>query len=768
MIFEIARHELRRFACSPVLWLLAITFLVQAGYFFLTPLEQASFTATNSPDSVNSVNRSMTEFVFSHLINGVVVRSTEYIYFIIPLITMGLLSSEVQSGSISLLFSSPIRIGQVILGKYLAVIAICLLFVLILLFVAFIGHFYIPAFDLGLVAAGILGMFLLGCVYASIGLFVSSLTKYPVVAALLTLASIIGLNALYNLSQNFGALAHELFRRFSPELYVYEFHIGLVSSKNVVFFVALVGMFLTFTFVRLTSVRNGSSLIRQSAAYLTTIACTLGIGYIASQTHTSFYLDATQTQKHTLSKESQEILSQIQGDWHVTTYSNVLNENGHQGLPKYRIYRREDFDPYTRFNPNLSVSEVLYFDRTVDVGLYERFPDMSNENLAKRFAQRWSIDLATILSPTEIREHIDLSQENNRLTQTITWQGRSTKLWTHDDINVYADEATTSAALRRLLRGAIIVGVTQANGERRTDVSDPSSYRRAFTDVSNRSALAVHGFDFREIDAVASIPDDVDILLIADPEVAFDSAATREILNYIDEGRNMMLIVEPASANIVRPILERLGVRIDPLVEPSRRDPESGDLGPAVGMTARLSENAATLDIRVSKSSARQRVAFNSAGAIRYESSHDFLYTPLLEVEYPKSGFTGDGNDADALSRSSDLQLKPSKILASALTRSLDDNEQRIILVADGDIVDDAQILDIDGPAKLNSKVFHEFFRWLSGGLYPVRVERAEAPDRHINIEPRGFGLPKLILLVIIPGLALLVGGIHLARRQYS
>ena len=127
-----------------------------------------------------------------------------------------------------------------------------------------------------------------------------------------------------------------------------------------------------------------------------------------------------------------------------------------------------------------------------------------------------------------------------------------------------------------------------------------------------------------------------------------------------------------------------------------------------------------------------------------------------------------DGNDADALSRSSDLQLKPSKILASALTRSLDDNEQRIILVADGDIVDDAQILDIDGPAKLNSKVFHEFFRWLSGGLYPVRVERAEAPDRHINIEPRGFGLPKLILLVIIPGLALLVGGIHLARRQYS
>ncbi len=104
-------------------------------------------------------------------------------YLYVPLLTMGLVSREFQSGSIKLLLSSPVKIKEIVLGKYIAMMTYGIIFIAILCLYILAGYYSIKSLDLGLLASGLIGIYLLFCAYAAIGLFMSCLTSYQVVAA---------------------------------------------------------------------------------------------------------------------------------------------------------------------------------------------------------------------------------------------------------------------------------------------------------------------------------------------------------------------------------------------------------------------------------------------------------------------------------------------------------------------------------------------------------------------------------------------------------
>ena len=93
---------------------------------------------------------------------------------------MGLMSRELSSGSIKLLYSSPVTNKQIVLGKYLAMMLYGLLLMAILSIFVIYSAFAIKSFDFICVLAGLLGLYLLTCAYSAIGLFMSSLTSYQV------------------------------------------------------------------------------------------------------------------------------------------------------------------------------------------------------------------------------------------------------------------------------------------------------------------------------------------------------------------------------------------------------------------------------------------------------------------------------------------------------------------------------------------------------------------------------------------------------------
>ena len=183
MIYNIARTELQMLFYSPVAWLILVVFAVQAGMLFAGQLEGL---VASQEMGYNISGSTIT--IFASRWGGVFTSMQNYLYFYIPLLTMSLVSKELSSGSIRLLYSSPITNFQIIVGKFFSMMIYGFFMIAILFLIVLCSWGVVKDFDLPMVLVGLLGLYLLICAYAAIGIFMSSLTSYQIVAAIGTFA----------------------------------------------------------------------------------------------------------------------------------------------------------------------------------------------------------------------------------------------------------------------------------------------------------------------------------------------------------------------------------------------------------------------------------------------------------------------------------------------------------------------------------------------------------------------------------------------------
>ena len=119
---------------------------------------------------------------------------------------------------------------------------------------AIYGSLVIPSFDWAPVLVALLGLYLLICAYCAIGLFMSSLTTYQVVAAVGTLIILAILNFVGSIGQEYD-LIRELTYWLSINGRTIDMLNGVIRSEDVIYFVVVVTLFLTFTTFKLTSDR---------------------------------------------------------------------------------------------------------------------------------------------------------------------------------------------------------------------------------------------------------------------------------------------------------------------------------------------------------------------------------------------------------------------------------------------------------------------------------------------------------------------------------
>ena len=196
VIFKIAKSELSMLFYSPVAWLILVIFTFQASMAFSN-----LFSDLVVDQAIGNRLWDVTEKVFSSY-RGLLSQVQQYLYLYIPLLTMGLMSKERNNGSIKLLFSSPITNTQIILGKYFAMMIYALVLIAILFVYAIFGMCTIKDMDVPYVLSGLFGLYLLTCAYAAIGLFMSNLTSYQVVAAMCTLGLLAVLNFIGGVGQD--------------------------------------------------------------------------------------------------------------------------------------------------------------------------------------------------------------------------------------------------------------------------------------------------------------------------------------------------------------------------------------------------------------------------------------------------------------------------------------------------------------------------------------------------------------------------------------
>ena len=174
-VLKIAKAELQKMFYSPIAWISLIVFIVQCGYGFVG--------AVGYVDYYMEKQMSLS-CLFLNDFGGIFTTLYNYIYLYVPLLTMGLISEELRNKNINLLYAAPVSNAQIILGKYLAILTYGLLLMgIVCIFIVF-GAIAVQNFEWGVALSGLLGVFLMFVAYSAIGLFVSSLTSYPVVAAI--------------------------------------------------------------------------------------------------------------------------------------------------------------------------------------------------------------------------------------------------------------------------------------------------------------------------------------------------------------------------------------------------------------------------------------------------------------------------------------------------------------------------------------------------------------------------------------------------------
>ncbi|HLP77597.1 MAG TPA: ABC transporter permease [Candidatus Paceibacterota bacterium] len=170
----------------------------------------------------------------------------------VPVITMRLFALEKFSGTFETLMTTPVTDLQVVAAKFTASLVFYMIMWLPLLgCILLLRHFTNDPgkLDLGVIGSTYLGIFLLGCMFLSLGCFASALTKSQVTAAMISLVFSVGLFMLTFLAKSFPGndWKAQVLSCFGLSDQMNDFVRGAVDTRSVVLCVSVTFLFLFFT-----------------------------------------------------------------------------------------------------------------------------------------------------------------------------------------------------------------------------------------------------------------------------------------------------------------------------------------------------------------------------------------------------------------------------------------------------------------------------------------------------------------------------------------
>lgn len=247
MIFTIAWRELKSLFLSPLAWaLLAVMQLIMA-YLFLSQIDTYLYWQPQLAGREGAPG--VTDIIITPLLQ----TAGFLLLWVAPAMTMRVFSDERRNGTLPLLVSAPLSMTEIVLGKFFGIF----LFFLILLTMLLIMPLSLYAgvtLDAGKLAAGAIGLVLLLAAFAAIGVFMSSLTEQPVIAAISTF----GLLLLFWIIDWSGSERDDvsgMFHYLSMQSHLESFLKGLFSSTDVMYYLIIVATFLILCIRRLDNQR---------------------------------------------------------------------------------------------------------------------------------------------------------------------------------------------------------------------------------------------------------------------------------------------------------------------------------------------------------------------------------------------------------------------------------------------------------------------------------------------------------------------------------
>ncbi|WP_142683286.1 Gldg family protein [Chitinophaga polysaccharea] len=766
-VFKIAKAELFTLFYSPIAWMILIVFTFQTGMAFAEHLQEIL-----RAQRIGFGNSFVTANIFSGQL-GLLVTVQNYLYLYMPLLTMGLMSRELSSGSIKLLYSSPVTSSQIIRGKFLAMMLYSLLLMGVLLIYTLIGVCTVDHFDLPSVCSGLLSIYLLMCAYSAIGLFMSSLTSYQVVAALGTLVLLASLSYMNRVWQDIS-FVRDITYWLSISGRCNEMIMGLICSEDVLYFIIVVCMFLTLSVLKLQANRTHASFSSVWGKYSLVVLSAMALGYATSRPVLMAYYDTTETKRNTLTPNSQAIMAKLDGGMTITTYVNLLDREYYIGMPDQVNEDKQRLKQYIRFKPEIKLKYVYYYDEpSNNPRLKFLYKNMSLAEQAKKEADIKDLDFDLFLSPEEIKKEqvkkkINLTDEGNTFVRLVEREnGQKAFLRIYDDMMKFPDEAEISAVFKRMVMKLPRIGFLEGQGERKIEGDRIRDYTLFSSVKTFRYALTNQGCDVETLDLSGDkqIPKEVDIIVISDMQQLMDSVVKKKLDAYIANGGNLAITLKPGS-EIMESFIAQFGVKTIPgqLVQPKQ------DVAANV-VICRPTE--ASKKIAPMFTDMIQRHLYvgmvKSAGLVMAENK-GFKAVPVLQTDTMKTwnelqtiDYVNDSATVDVASG----EKVDSFVTALALSRKVGNKEQRIMIIGDADCISNGGMrppIRIYGAS--NFSLIPGMFHWLSYATVPVDVSRPVGSDNEIFLTKESLKVVRYGLMGVIPGILLIGSTILLIRRR--
>jgi ABC-2 type transport system permease protein len=215
----ISRREIRTYFNSPVAYIVVTVFTILTGYLFFTQLfleKQAEM-------------------------RGLFGIMPLLFMFVVPAITMRLLADEKGSGTLELLITMPVRDWEVVVGKFLAAMAlICTAIGLTVIFAITVKT--LGPLDRGPTLGGYIGLVLMGGAYVSIGVMASAFTRNSIVAFIVAFAISFALFLFGKLTQFVPPSLQPIVSFLSIDGHFDNISRGVIDSRDVIYYLSVMGV----------------------------------------------------------------------------------------------------------------------------------------------------------------------------------------------------------------------------------------------------------------------------------------------------------------------------------------------------------------------------------------------------------------------------------------------------------------------------------------------------------------------------------------------
>lgn len=239
-ILTIALWEIKTYFVSPLAYIVLACFTLLAGFFFFSLLQQFDVILVQTA-MAKETSVSLNEWVITPFFQTLEMAFV----FLIPLLTMNSIAGEKQGQTWELLLTSPLRVSEIVLAKFLAAASIVCLMILC----AFVFPFILMLFadiEVPMTLVGLSGLFLFALSMTAIGIAVSACSNSTIIAGVVSLVFLLVFYLIDAPVSSLNSHIAEILKFIAPSNRAMKSLQGVITGVDLVYFISICSFGLFF------------------------------------------------------------------------------------------------------------------------------------------------------------------------------------------------------------------------------------------------------------------------------------------------------------------------------------------------------------------------------------------------------------------------------------------------------------------------------------------------------------------------------------------